>query len=699
MITVVNCITTEHNLLLVLLAALMCIAGIAVTFRLHCRACSAVGSQKFGWTFLTAVCAGSATWSTHFIAMLGYRPDVPATFEPVLTIISLLVAIVGSAAGLLLASSNHHRSLRALGGAVVGLAFIVMHYMGTFAYRVEGLVEWNQSLVVASILLCITLSVAAFDVLRSYPCRYSRWAAVVLLVSAVVSLHFTSMAAFRVIVLDFDGVAHSNDAIVAMAISIAVATLIIVGVGFASYLIDDFSHQETDEHIRHLALHDSLTGLSNRTSFNAQVDKLIAAARQRGLSVSVIGMDLDRFKEINDGWGHSTGDATLREFANRLQAACLAGEYVARVGGDEFAAVKLYKDDAELDQFLSEIGRQLRNPVCIGGLQAKISASIGVAMFPRDASKRDVLINNADLAMYEAKAGGEGRIRFYEPRLGERVRTRRALAEDLRFAIENRQLSIHYQVQTSIKTGNTTGYEALLRWRHPQHGNVSPSEFIPLAEESGLILQLGEWVLRQACLEAATWEPACKVAVNISAVQFGSGDFARTVHEVLLQTGLSASRLELELTETALVRDKLRSLHLVRQIKSLGVRIALDDFGTGYSSLDTLRSFPFDKIKLDRSFIEGLSQEGPSLAIVHAVIALGKSLGVPVLAEGVETPEQLALLSSEDCDEAQGYLLGRPKPVTEIATSTALNTRIFTPPPAPREITAAVEEMPVARQA
>jgi EAL domain-containing protein (putative c-di-GMP-specific phosphodiesterase class I) len=272
-------------------------------------------------------------------------------------------------------------------------------------------------------------------------------------------------------------------------------------------------------------------------------------------------------------------------------------------------------------------------------------------------------VSNADLAMYRAKADVQLAVCYYERAMDETARERRSLAMDLRQAAEHGELTLHYQVQASVPTGKVTGYEALLRWNHPQRGMVAPSDFIPIAEENGSILAIGEWVLRTACREAVEWQDGHKVAVNLSPVQLANADLPKLVHQILLETGLPPRRLELELTESAIIADKTRTLHTLRQIKALGVAIAIDDFGTGYSSLDTLRSFPFDKIKLDRSFIGDIEQSPQAKAIIRAVLALGRSLEIPVLAEGVETQIQLSILKAEGCDEAQGYLLGRPQPV------------------------------------
>ena len=372
-------------------------------------------------------------------------------------------------------------------------------------------------------------------------------------------------------------------------------------------------------------------------------------------------IDLNRFKEINDLHGHKAGDEVLALLAKRLCEALSPHEVVARLGGDEFVALTQFADHRQLTAFAERLDAELKAPLSVGHFEARLGASIGVATYPSDAQTAETLVNNADLAMYRAKLEGSLEPRHYDAMLDEAIRDRRELASDLRHAIHKDELDVHYQVQTKTATGEITGYEALLRWTHPKHGAISPSIFIPIAEENGLILTLGEWVLRRACADACGWDNDCKVAVNVSALQLAHVDLPTLFHQVMLETGLPTRRLEIELTETALMADRERALHVLRQIKALGIGVALDDFGTGYSSLQTLRAFPFDKIKLDRFFAAELEGSPQSTAIVRAVLALGKSLSIPVLAEGVETHEQLEILLREGCDEVQGYLLGYPQ--------------------------------------
>ncbi|MAF62434.1 MULTISPECIES: bifunctional diguanylate cyclase/phosphodiesterase [Pseudomonadota] len=427
--------------------------------------------------------------------------------------------------------------------------------------------------------------------------------------------------------------------------------------GWVTTIEDITARRRSEEQIVHMALHDGLTGLPNRTSFNQWLDgELAQAAVQRG-QVAVIAIDLDRFKEINDTHGHAAGDRVLQQIGTGLAEVLERGEIAARVGGDEFAVAKHYTDPAELEGFVARISASLAPGE---GEAASVGASFGIATYPGDAQGRESLLNNADLAMYRAKASPGETICYYQAGMDEDARHRRQIANELRHALARDEFRLLYQPQRSLRTHQISGYEALLRWKHPRLGHISPMEFIPIAEQTGEIIKIGEWVLREACREAASWTSQDKVAVNLSPVQLLQPDLPEMVTSILMETGLAPRRLELEITETALITEKTRALHSLRRIKALGVSVAMDDFGTGYSSLDTLHSFPFDKIKIDKSFLLQSGESPQAQAIIRAVLALGRSLGIPVLAEGVETLDQLKLLVDEGCDEAQGYLFGRP---------------------------------------
>lgn len=669
MMTILDCVVDKHNTWLVAVAAIVCASGSWAIICLFERASRTTGLQRAGWHFLSAVAAGAAIWCTHFIAILAYEPGAPVAFDPLMTIVSLLVAIVGAGAGFLVAASGATRFAPAIGGAIAGIAIAVMHYTGMMAYRVQGIVSWDRGYLLASIVLSVVLSALAIHLITKKHLRAYRSLSAAVLFLAIISLHFTGMTAFQVTPLLVDNSFSNPAAMQALALAVATVALVIVGAGLASYMIDDSVRTESLDRLRHMALNDSLTGLPNRTSFADRLDHEIDIANETGGKVALIGIDLDRFKELNDLRGHGVGDMLLRTLGARLAELLRDGEFVARIGGDEFAAIQRFTDYAALEDFLVRLQEALFGPIKEQGLAVVPGASLGVAIYPDNASSREMLIANADLAMYRAKADLTLHVCYYDQSMDDIVRARRSLANDLRAAIDNNELDVHYQVQTSVSTNQIRGFEALLRWNHPERGFIPPSEFIPVAEENGLIMQLGEWVLREACADAASWKPPYKVAVNLSPAQFTHADLPSLIIEVLMSTGLSANRLELELTESTIFQDKERSFSVLRQIKALGVNIALDDFGTGYSSLEMLRAFPFDKIKLDRSFIHEAEESLQAKSIIRAVLALGKSLEIPILAEGIETEGQLSLLGAEGCDEVQGFLLGRPIPISKLVES------------------------------
>jgi diguanylate cyclase (GGDEF)-like protein/PAS domain S-box-containing protein len=421
------------------------------------------------------------------------------------------------------------------------------------------------------------------------------------------------------------------------------------------------ARKQAEQHIRFLAHHDVLTGLPNRSFFNKKLDQEIETCLVTGRSVAVLCLDLDRFKEINDLFGHAAGDRMLQVVAGRITALLDDSQTMARLSGDEFAIlIPGLSDPSVAGRIAENILDDLQAANTKAETDALVSTSIGIAICPDDATDRNALLTHADTALYRAKNDGRGCYRFFEAAMGAAALDRRMLEHDLRRAISRDELHLVYQPEQDIRNGQVIGFEALLRWSHPTRGQVLPDAFIPLAEETGLIFQIGEWVLRAACREAATWDEPITIAINVSSRQIHAETFANTLHDVLFETGLAPGRLELEITETALIRDLNRTLSTLRLIKALGVRIAMDDFGTGYSSLSNLLAFPFDKIKIDRSFIKSVHTNDQAATIVRAVLGLGRGLRLPVLAEGVETNAELQFLQKELCDEAQGYFLGRP---------------------------------------
>lgn len=780
MLTTYDCIVYEHDLRLVILAAVICtIASFAAINLLHHAGRSNDFMRRL-WLWVAGTATGFGIWATHFIAMLAYSPGIQNDYNISLTLASLVAAILLTTLSFVVASAPGLKYGRWLGGALVGGGIAVMHYTGMAAFEIPGRIAWNPPLVVASIFLGAFFGALAVPAgLRNRTHRSIATGAILLTV-AICSHHFTAMAA-AALVLD-PSITVSPHAIPTywLAILVTAACFIIFLLTFAGFALDvrerrqakrevdrlnslanaafegllvyeagvittvnaslaaligcsaeqlvgsDLSlilpdksaqhwledkpycaletllqpHDEKDliavevisrpyaqqmqrvvairdlrdrkkaeKDIYYLAHHDTLTGLANRNTFNQELEKHLEAhqsgGRSNGKSLAVLCLDLDHFKEVNDLFGHATGDKLLQAVAHCASQTLRRGQLMARLGGDEFAIIAPGLTSAEQVRRIAEDllkafhEENLRAPAS----SALISASIGIAVFPGDAEDGTSLMSCADTALYRAKADGRGAYRFFEEAMGEQVRNRRQIEHDLRFAIIRQELSLVYQPLARTSSREIVGFEALVRWHHEERGNIPPDTFIPIAEECGLILPIGEWVLRTACQEAAHWTPPLSVAVNVSAAQLHSPGFVQMTQDILKQTGLLASRLELEITETALIRDPARALIALRQLKELGVMIAMDDFGTGYSSLSNLREFPFDKIKIDGSFIKAVNLDQEAAAIVRAVLGLGRGLGLPVLAEGVETQEELDFLLAESCHEAQGYLLGRPQPI------------------------------------
>jgi diguanylate cyclase (GGDEF)-like protein/PAS domain S-box-containing protein len=444
--------------------------------------------------------------------------------------------------------------------------------------------------------------------------------------------------------------------------------------GDPQYLIktheDVTDRRQTESRMAHMAYHDGLTDLPNRPAFLQALTQMIEACAGTGEEFAVLCVDLDGLKEVNDVFGHAAGDKLLIEVARRMQTTARGG-VVARLSGDEFGLII----DGKQPEAGKALGQQLAEAMAsefqIDGKSLRAGITTGLSVFPHNGADAASLLANAGAALFRAKAKSRGSISLYEPEMDQQIRDRRVLHQDLSVAIKKDELSLHFQPQAmsarDVAESEVIGFEALARWNHPVRGFVPPSEFIPLAEESGLIVEMGEWILREACREAASWPKPLQIAVNLSPAQFAHGDVVGLVHAILLETGLAPGRLELEITEGVLIEDFDRGLALLRRLKALGVRISMDDFGSGYSSLSYLQAFPFDKIKVDRTFVMNLGRNPQSAAIVSAVIDLAHGLDMSVVAEGVETQEQLSFLTSEDCDAVQGYLIGKPLPIAQYA--------------------------------
>ena len=438
------------------------------------------------------------------------------------------------------------------------------------------------------------------------------------------------------------------------------------GGGWLATHEDVTERQRSEERIAHMARHDALTDLPNRVLLLEQLNHEIKRVK-RGECLAVLCLDLDQFKSVNDALGHHIGDELLKLVGERLRGCTRELDIVARMGGDEFAIIMTQMAQATDAAVLSKrIRNSVIKPYQIDGHQIVTDISIGISVAPMDAVESHELLRNADMALYDAKDDGRGTFRFFEPEMNTRMKVRRELEMDLRQALATEQFELHYQPLVTLETNEVNGFEALLRWKHPTRGLIPPAEFIPIAEETGLIVPLGDWVLKTACDEAVDWPEHIKVAVNLSPAQLNCRNLISMVMSALNESGMPANKLQLEITETVLLQNTFTTLATLHELRKMGVQIALDDFGTGYSSLSYLRSFPFDKIKIDRSFIQDLSNGAEPLAIVNAVAGLAKCLNMTSTAEGVETQQQMDVLQAIGCTEMQGYLFSHARPANEI---------------------------------
>jgi diguanylate cyclase (GGDEF)-like protein len=673
MLRLLSCLTAEHDWRILMLAAAVCAVGSLVTMRLFARTRRSQGAKRLNWLFLAGVVCGSTVWTTHFVAMLGYAPPVAFAFDPMRTLGSLFLAIGLATGGMLMAASTRESRLIELGGGVIGLGISAMHFAGMSAMQFPARIEWDPAFVAASLMVGIAFGAISMNRIARPVNRFCKYGAALALFCAVISMHFTAMAAVTLVPDPTIGIPESGVSGSTLTVGVLAIMSLVIGTGASSYLIDSYNQEEALRRYRHLALHDAMTGLPNRPHLEHWLQTHLRRGPDETAGAAIIAIDLDRFKDINDAHGHAAGDHVLRTAAERLTQVLETDEILARIGGDEFVAVKtciFRKTDAE--NFARRLRETIAMPIEWNDLILSIDASLGVSLFPDDAGEIEALLQRADLAMYRAKQSGSGNIRFYDEQMDEGSRQRAALAIELRHALARNELELFYQPQIDVMSGELVGYEALLRWNHPEHGLVPPSDFIPIAEQTGLIGPIGEWVLREACRAAARWDQPYKIAVNVAPAQFLFADLPAVVRTALAEADLPPARLELEVTESSIISDLQNALHIVRQLKSYGVKIAMDDFGTGYSSLSTLQCFPFDKIKIDRSFVRSVHHNAQASAIVRATIILARSLGIPVLAEGVESQAELDFLRAEGCQEAQGYLFGRPLPLDAVCEGRTL---------------------------
>lgn len=667
MLEVLTCIAVEHDPLSLIAAVSVCLFGSLLTMRLFGRVRNTRGVTRASWISLTSVIGGAGIWTTHFVAMMGYDADVLAGYEPTATLTSLVLAIAITGIGFAIAAATQRSLLIEAGGALVGGGIAAMHYVGMSGYQVQGHLEWNQTYVVASLIAGAVFGALATSRVARPVTRFCRYGGGVALVLAIASTHFIGMTAVTV-VPDASAALPANmlpESV--LTVVLMLVTVLILSIGSMTYVIDRQSTKSAVERYRQLSLHDALTGLPNRSAFVERLGHMMEAPAARADRIYILSFDLDRFKEINDVHGHAAGDHVLRVAAERLGRRLRDGEFVARIGGDEFIAVtsRLFTH-AEAEQMAARIIRDLCEPIGWEDMTLAIGTSIGISVFPDNAETIDDLLAQADTAMYRAKSIGSNQICFYDKSMDQAARERSALAMDMRAGLERGEFMLYFQQQNNTQTGEVVGFEVLLRWLHPKRGLVSPVEFIPIAERTGFIMVLGDWVLRRSCQEAVKWGNPLRIAVNVAPKQLANANFPQHVRDILKETGLAPERLELEITESGIIADQQNALSIIRQLKAIGVKIAMDDYGTGYSSLSTLQLFPFDKIKIDRGFIDSVVENRQSAAIVRSTLILAQSLNIPVLAEGVENAEHLRFLQDEGCEQVQGYLYGKPQPLSEL---------------------------------
>jgi diguanylate cyclase (GGDEF)-like protein/PAS domain S-box-containing protein len=913
MLRIWNCLETQHDWWLVLLAGSICFLSCLAAAHLFQRARASEGGSRAAWLFAAGLITGCGAWATHFIAMLAYTPGFAISYDLTITMFSLAVAVIVITGGFVVALVGGTNWGGLAGGALAGVGVACMHYMGMASLRIPAEIIWMPDLVTASVVLSILFGAIALHVARTSDTPLKAAGAACLLTFAILSHHFAAMGAIGLIrqTAPGDEVDLMSPVALSLVIAAFVAIVVVAGLagaisdrrirrrtserniqldaainnmsqglcmfgpdnrlqlwneryvtmyrlpsqkmrvgmtvddlcevrdaagtgfedmdtyrtelraamdnqaagagcigqvrdgrtisviyqpmpnggwvvthedvteregakrdlertrsfldtiienvpsaimvkefpdlryalinqagerhlgldrqnilgkcatdvfpaamaqsidardrqvlasetgsvtheykfqsltgdprvvitkrialkdatGHAKYLVstihDITERKQSEARIAHLALHDPLTDLPNRALFNEHLAKTFDDASSGQTSFAILCVDLDRFKEVNDVFGHSVGDQFLCEVARRITAAC-DGAFVARLGGDEFTIISSAgAQPATAERIAARLMAAFDEEFRLTDHAIHASCTIGISVYPQDGTAVETLIANADVALYRAKAEERGTIRFFEAAMDQQIREKRILQRDLATALENDEFELYFQPQAATR-GDIVGFEVLARWHHPERGIMSPGIFIPLAEETGLIGAIDEWVLREACREAASWRNPLSIAVNLSPVDFRRGDVPAMILSILLETGLNPQRLEIEITEGVLIEDFARATSILRKIKNLGVHVAMDDFGTGYSSLSYLQSFPFDRIKIDQAFIAKLESNAQSAAIIQAILGLGRSLKLPVIAEGVETPAQLAFLAEEGCNEVQGYLIGRPQPI------------------------------------
>ncbi len=681
----------SYNVWLVLASLLIAMLASYTALDMAGRVAETQGKSARWWLVGGSVAMGIGIWSMHFLGMLAFSLPVPMGYDPAITFLSLLIAIASSAFALwMVCRAKLSWPRLGIGAVLMGAGVCSMHYTGMAAMRMTPGIQYIPSLFMLSVLIAVVASGAALWIAfrlrqRSSNIRLLRAGAAVVMGFAIAGMHYTGMAAAQFPKNSTCAMADAGLSTGWMALLIIVFALSVLSIALIISMLDfrmeartavlalslDRAHQE----LQFLALHDSLTKLPNRTLLEDRLDQEIENAKRNGKAFSVLFLDLDGFKQVNDAFGHQVGDLLLIEVATRIRAIVRARDTIARVGGDEFILLADTAEPADAANLASKIIAAVQKPYAITDHDCQVTVSVGITLYSGGDVPRHELLKNADAAMYHAKALGKNTYCFFEVSMNEDAQKQLQVLHDLRLAIDRGELVLYYQPKFDAHTGTMIGAEALIRWRHPEHGLLLPGEFIPLAEKIGLILPIGEWTVQEACRQMREWRAAgysgWTVAVNLSAVQFNHPGLIELVRHNLERYALEPGCLVLEITESTAMRDPDTSMAILQKLHQMGVRISIDDFGTGYSSLLYLKRLPAGELKIDRGFVRDLAQETDDAAIISAIVALGHTLNLEIVAEGVETVAQREFLTSLGCSSLQGFLLGRPMPPEQLLAAVA----------------------------
>ncbi|AQW68521.1 putative bifunctional diguanylate cyclase/phosphodiesterase [Pseudomonas parafulva] len=682
-------LTASYSSSLVLISLCVAILASYTALDLAGRIATARGYAASLWMIGGALAMGTGIWSMHFVGMLALQLPIELGYDLTLTACSLLIAVLSSGFALWLVSQPSLPALQlALGALIMGAGIASMHYTGMAALRMTPGIDYDPSLFLASLLIAVGASAAAlwiaFRLRRQTPyVRQIRGLAAVLMGIAIVGMHYTGMAAAGFPKGSFCGALPDGlegDGLVSLVL---ITTFAVLLVALLTSVLDARLEARTaalarsltlaNQELTQLALHDTLTGLPNRSLLADRIELAIAKVAEQGGCFALMFIDLDGFKPVNDAFGHHAGDLLLKAVATRLRGHLHSQDTLARIGGDEFVLLVELQDPSDAMNVAIKQVNLVSRPFKVAEHDLQLSASLGIVLYPGNGQDQHELLRNADAAMYHAKRVGKNGYSFFDASMNSNARQQLQLVQDLRLAVAAGQFRLHYQPKFDAKQCQPIGAEALLRWEHPQHGLLGPDRFISLAEKTGLIISIGDWVLDEACRQMRLWLDegieGWRIAVNLSAIQFCHAGLLDSVARALERHAVPANCLTLEITETTAMSDVEVSLTVLQQLSDMGVDLSIDDFGTGYSSLMYLKRLPANELKIDRGFVRELEDEGEDAAIVSAIVALGRALGLRIVAEGVETSGQQAFLTRLGCDALQGYLLGRPVPAEQLLES------------------------------